>query len=152
MEDSRYANAYTEVLEVLGNLRREDYEKIPQKYIRFLEANCNSSYEFHYDKTKRFEDQVLLDDTRYILFGIFKKYGSTDEQKQEIEEHEKSYYVEIENRKREQYNSNNMFKKSSKDAIESSQVYQNENSITTTEQKTFFDKLVAKIKEFFCFE
>lgn len=152
MEDSRYANAYTEVLEVLGNLTREDYEKIPKKYIRFLEENCNDSYEFHYDKTKRFEDQVLLDDTRYILFGIFKKYGSTNEQKQEIEEHEKNYYIEIENQKREQYNSNNMFKKSSKEAIESSQIYQDESSITTTEQKTFFGKLMAKIKDFFCFE
>ncbi len=152
MEDSRYANAYTEVLEVLGNLRREDYEKIPKEYITFLEANCNDSYVFHYDKTKRFEDQVLLDDTRYILFGIFKKYGSTNEQKQEIEQHEKSYYDELENQKREQYNSNNIFKKSSKEAIEDSSIYQGESSITTTEQKTFFGKLMAKIKDFFCFE
>lgn len=152
MEDSRYANAYTEVLEVLGNLRREDYEKIPPKYIRFLEANCNESYEFHYDKTKKFEDQVLLDDTRYILFGIFKKYGSTNEQKQEIEAHEKSYYIETENRKREQYNSNNMFKQSSREAIEISPMHQDESYITTTENKNFFGKLVAKIKDFFCLE
>ena len=66
-----YANAYKEVLIVLNNLTKEDYSKIPKEYIEFLKKNCNEDYGFYYDTSKTFEEQELLDDTKYILFGFF---------------------------------------------------------------------------------
>ena len=40
-------NAYKEVLVILDNLIKEDYDKIPKEYIDFLTANCNNNYEFY---------------------------------------------------------------------------------------------------------
>ena len=45
MIETNYANAYKEVLIVLDNLIKEDYDKIPKEYIEFLTANCNNDYE-----------------------------------------------------------------------------------------------------------
>ena len=42
MINAKYANEYKEVLAVLNNLVKEDYEKIPKEYIEFFETNCNN--------------------------------------------------------------------------------------------------------------
>lgn len=52
MVNAIHANAYKEVLSVINNLVKEDYEKIPKQYIEFLEKNCNDDYEFEYDMSK----------------------------------------------------------------------------------------------------
>ena len=85
MVKTNYANAYKEVLVILNNLIKEDYDKIPKKYIEFLTENCNNDYEFYYDTSKTFEQQELLDDTKYILFGLFEKFGSTELQKEKTQ-------------------------------------------------------------------
>ena len=84
MVRTNYANAYKEVLVILDNFKKEDYNKIPKEYVEFLTANCNNDYEFYYDTSKTFEHQELLDDTKYILFGLFEKFGSTELQKEKI--------------------------------------------------------------------
>ena len=84
MVKTNYANAYKEVLVILNNLIKEDYDKIPKEYIEFLKSNCNNEYEFYYDNSKTFEEQELLDDTKYILFGLFEKFGATEVQKEKI--------------------------------------------------------------------
>lgn len=110
-----YANAYKEVLVILDNLIKEDYNKIPKEYIDFLTANCNNNYEFHYDTSKTFEQQDLLDDTKYILFGLFEKFGATEFQKEKIKAFKNNYYAQLEKEKSEKYNPDDIFKKTDKD-------------------------------------
>ena len=109
MVKTNYANAYKEVLIVLDNLIKEDYYKIPKEYIEFLKSNCNNEYEFYYDNSKTFEEQELLDYTKYILFGLFEKFGATELQKEKIKNFKKNYYNKLEE-KRNLYNSENIFK------------------------------------------
>ena len=110
MVKTNYANAYKEVLIILDNLIKEDYDKIPKEYIEFLKSNCNNEYEFYYDTSKTFEEQELLDDTKYILFGLFKKFGATELQKDTIKDFKNNYYNKLENEKREKYNPDCVFK------------------------------------------
>ena len=110
MVKTNYANAYKEVLIILDNLIKEDYDKIPKEYIEFLTANCNNDYEFYYDNSKTFEEQELLDDTKYILFGLFEKFGATELQKEKIKAFRNNYYNKLEQEKREKYNPDNIFK------------------------------------------
>lgn len=112
MVNINYANVYKEVLVVLNNLKKEDYEKIPKEYINFLQANCNNQYEFKYNSSNTFEEQELLDDTKYILFGLFEKFGATDIQKAKIKSFKINYNNKLEYEKREKYNTNNLFKNS----------------------------------------
>ena len=111
MLKTSYANAYKEVLIILDNLIKEDYDKIPKEYIEFLKSNCNNEYEFYYDNSKTFEEQELLDDTKYILFGLFEKFGATELQKEKIKNFKDTYYRKIEEEKKEQYNPEDIFKK-----------------------------------------
>ena len=100
MVKTNYANAYKEVLVILDYLIKEDYDKIPKEYIEFLKSNCNNEYEFYYDNSKTFEEQELLDDTKYILFGLFEKFGATELQKEKIRSFKNSYYNKLEEEKK----------------------------------------------------
>lgn len=110
MINSNYANAYKEVLVVLDNLVYEDYEKIPNEYINFLKSNANNAYDFKYDDSKSFDEQDLLDDTKYILFGLFEKFWTTEIQKSKIKAFKKYYNEQLENEKLQRYNPDNLFK------------------------------------------
>ena len=111
MINTKYANAYKEVLAVLNNLVKEDYEKIPGEYIEFFETNCNNDYDFEYDTSKSFSEQDFLDDTKYILCGLFEKFGATEMQKSKIMAFRTSYYNKLEEEKRKKYNPDDIFKK-----------------------------------------
>lgn len=102
--NTKYANAYKEVLCVINNLIKEDYEKISKEYIEFLKENCNNEYKFEFDKLKPFNEQQLLDDTKYILFGLFEKFGATDIQKAKIKSYKINYQIKLEEQKRKKYN------------------------------------------------
>ena len=137
MVNVRYANAYKEVLVVINNLVKEDYNKIPKEYIEFLTANCNNDYEFYYDTSKTFEQQELLDDTKYILFGLFEKFGATEKQKAKIKAFKNNYNNKLEEQKREKYNPDNLFK--NKESI----VETAENSVAIVEYK---ESIFTKVK------
>ena len=143
MLKTNYANAYKEVLIILDNLIKEDYDKIPKEYIEFLKSNCNNEYEFYYDNSKTFEKQELLDDTKYILFGLFEKFGATEIQKEKIKNFKDNYYRKIEEEKREQYNPDDIFKKVNTNIkttiIETSE--NNSNTKLIKYKETFFTKL-----------
>ena len=138
MLKTNYANAYKEVLIILDNLIKEDYDKIPKEYIEFLKSNCNNEYEFYYDNSKTFEEQELLDDTKYILFGLFEKFGATELQKEKIKTFKDNYYRKIEEEKREQYNPDDIFKKVNT-IIETSE--NNSNTKLIEYKETVFTKL-----------
>ena len=152
MVKTNYANAYKEVLIVLNNLTKEDYTKIPKEYIEFLTANCNNDYEFNYDNSKTFEEQDLLDDTKYILFGLFEKFGATELQKEKIKAFRNNYYNQLEEEKREKYNPNTIFKdinKDEKNNIEESKENTNVNLIEYKESLfTKFKNFILKVLHF----
>lgn len=145
MINTVYANAYKEVLIVISNLVKEDYEKIPKEYIKFLKENCNNEYEFIYDTSKSFNEQELLDDTKYILFGLFEKYGATEIQKAKINAYKINYRNQLEKQRIKKYNSNDIFKNEQGKNIE-------ENVIPTemiVYKENIFKKLIKRIKRFF---
>lgn len=145
MINTVYTNAYKEVLIVISNLVKEDYEKIPKEYIKFLKENCNNEYEFIYDTSKSFNEQELLDDTKYILFGLFEKYGATEIQKAKINAYKINYRNQLEKQRIEKYNSNDIFKNEQGKNIE-------ENVIPTemiVYNENIFKKLIKRIKRFF---
>ena len=138
MIKTNYANAYKEVLVILDNLIKEDYNKIPKEYIEFLTANCNNDYEFKYDNSKAFEEQELLDDTKYILFGLFEKFGATELQKEKIKAFKNNYYNQLE---KEKYNSDNIFKNASKTKVSNAEKLEyNINTALLGYKESFFTK------------
>ena len=144
MINNIYANAYTEVLIVLNNLVKDDYNKIPKEYINYLEDNCNKNYVFKYDKSKKFIEQNLLEETKYILFGIFEKFGATEKQKSIINKFKLDYEIKLDEKKKEKYNPDDLFKNEQKTTV-----VKNKNLPVEIKKENFFDKLINFIKGLF---
>ena len=150
MVKENYANAYKEVLIVLNNLVIEDYNKIPQKYIDFFKANCNNEYDFKYDISKSFEEQDLLDDTKYILFKLFEQFGATNKQKEKINIYRKNYYNKLEEEKREKYNLDNIFKNEQYSiSCDSREKGQDKQSIIKLKKQKWYEKIFNLFISFF---
>ncbi len=81
MADIQYANAYTEVLDILKYISKEDYEKIPKSKIKVFEENSNKNYSFTYDENKTLDEQNVSEITKVIIAILFRDYWATKEQR-----------------------------------------------------------------------
>ena len=78
------ANSYSEVLEVLNHMVKEDYEKVPKNMIEMFERYSNKENKFKYDLSKEFEEQNLSKDAKLILAVLFRDYWATPTQREKI--------------------------------------------------------------------
>ena len=106
MINIEYANAYSEVLEILKYISKEDYEKIPISKIQLFETNQNKEYIFEYNPNKTLEEQA-------IIGLLFRDYWATDEQKEKIIRKQNYARQIIEEQKKSMYDVENIFKKKS---------------------------------------
>ena len=81
MADIQYANAYTEVLDILKYISKEDYEKIPKSKIKVFEENSNKNYNFTYDENKTLDEQNVSEIAKAIIAILFRDYWATKEQR-----------------------------------------------------------------------
>lgn len=109
MINIEYANAYSEVLEILKYISQEDYNKIPKEQIRLFEKNANLQHNFSYNPLKTLEEQNVLRITKGIIAILFIDYWSTDIQRDKIIAKQKYNMMKLEEEKREKYNPDNIF-------------------------------------------
>ena len=153
MADIQYANAYTEVLDILKYISKEDYEKIPKSKIKVFEENSNKNYNFTYDERKTLEEQNVSEITKAIIAILFRDYWATKEQRyiiikkqQEIKEQkQKELMAKFEQNK-------NISEKDLKKVNVASDLDIDYELLGTNVQlykkeEGFFEKLVNKIKE-----
>lgn len=81
MIENEYANAYSEVLEILKHISKEDYEKIPNSKIEVFKSNQNKNYIFKYDPNKTLDEQNVSKITKAIIALLFRDYWASKEQK-----------------------------------------------------------------------
>lgn len=146
MEDC-YPKAYKETYEILKYLPKEDQEKIPREMINMLKINMDKEYEYSLDKSKPFEEQKMLKETREILAIFYKDYWATPERKKIIQEKISNDIRKAEELKKEKYNPNNIFqnRREIKRKEDDDRVSQ---SITESNNKWYI-KLVNFIKNIF---
>ncbi len=117
MVDIQYANAYTEVLEILKNISQEDYNKVSKGKINLFEHNANKEYIFNYDSTKTLEEQNVSKTARAIIAILFRDYWATDEQRNKIKAFQNNKRHQIEEENRQKYNTD-IFKNRKNSAAE----------------------------------
>ena len=145
MED-KYPKAYKQVIEILKYVPQESVDKIPQEMIKTFKINMDDKYDFKIDISKSFEEQDILEETKAILANIFRDYWATPEQKERILEKERNEREIEENKKREKYNPDNLFKKRSTQQEE----YVVTNEVAMVEYKEpFLKRIFNKIKRKF---
>ena len=144
MVTKEYAMAYTEVVEILKYVPDEDVQKIPEEKLEFYKNNMEKEYNYNLDMTKEFEEQEMSEITKAILANIFRDYWATPYQKERIEAKEKYDLEKLEEEKREQYNTDNIFKNKKEETV-----IENTNLPVEIKKETFFKKLISFIKGLF---
>lgn len=109
MIDTKYANAYAEVLEILKYISIEDYNKIPKNKIELFQINANNDYHFTYIPEKTLNEQNVSKITKGIIAILFRDYWATDIQKKKIIE-KQNYDRRIKEEQKIEFNPDNVFK------------------------------------------
>ena len=110
MVNLEYANAYSEVLEILKFIPKEDYKKIPQNKIELFNTNCNKEYEFVYNPEKTLDEQNVSKRAKAIIGLLFRDYWATEVQREKIIRKQKNDRLILEEQKKTLYDVDNIFK------------------------------------------
>lgn len=147
---NNYKNALVELETIINCLDCQEYEKIPADIIKAIENNKNDNYIFEFDKNLDYKDWKLMNETKALLYNIFREYLATKEQKDSLIEAERYQMLKQEQEKIKQYNSNDLFKKSNRDRNKN---FDNTNVPTQNLPKpvkqSFIQEIIKKIKNFF---
>ena len=140
-----YANAYTEILEIIKFIPDSDYEKIPTDYIQNFQKNSNTNYCFKYNPKKSLDEQNVSKRAKAIIAIIFKDYWATDIQREKIIAKQNYDRMQLEKEKQARYSSNEIFKNKKIENIGNS----TETYTMIKYKETFIDKIIKKIKKIF---
>ncbi len=66
------SNAFTELKEILNNIPREEYNKIPKKFLNMIRKNCNEKYDFKYNQALPLEKQDISEEAKALLSIVYK--------------------------------------------------------------------------------
>lgn len=143
------ANAMAEVIYYLKGIRQEDVDKIPKKFIQFLNENASKEYICNFDYNRPLKELNILDETRGIIGMICYNYWCVTEQQKELylkklSQNEQQYQEIL----HEKYNLDNLFKNRKQEYVEETQNIANEVAMVEYRGSTL-KKVINKIKYFF---
>lgn len=149
MVDIKYANAYSEVLEILKYIPVEDYNKIPKTEIELFVLNANNEDTFNYDPSKTLEQQNVSNITKGIIILLFRDYWATEIQRKKITTKQNYDRMKLEKEKQAKYNAD-IFKKRNNRQEHNGEEDISRNELAVIEyKKSLFKKFINKIKSIF---
>ncbi len=144
-----YANAYSEVLEILKYISKEDYEKIPNSKIELFETNYNKDYIFKYNPNKTLDEQNVSKTAKAIIAILFRDYWATEIQKEKIISKQNYDRMKLEEERKARYNSNNLFKNNEKRIIMDNTEKEEELALIETSDIKWYKKVWRFLTKFF---
>lgn len=151
MVNERYSIAMTETLHYLKGIRQDDLNKIPSKFMKFLNENCAKNYICEFDYTKPLKDIKLSNEARGIIAMICLNYWcETDEQKEKFKKHLNENELKYQEGLRKKYNYDDLFKKNKININVKTQNNRNENTKMIEYQKQkWYQKIFARLLKIF---
>ena len=145
MVNVEYANAYSEVLEILNHIPKSDYDKIPNNMIEVFTRNNNKEYEFNYDVSKTLNEQNVSKIAKTIIAILFRDYWATPTQREKIIAKEKYDIAKLEQEKRDIYNPDDLFKKKEENQEETIVNQEASTFLIEYKEKKFIKKMIKKL-------
>lgn len=143
MVNIEYKIAYSEVLEILKYISKEEFNKVPKDMLEMFKANASNNNEFVYNPRKTLQEQNVSETARTIIAVLFRDYWATENQKEKIL---KKQNYDREKIKEEKYNTNNIFQKHNTQQTENCI----KNEVAMVEYKeSIFTKIKNWFKHFF---
>lgn len=140
MTEVTYAQAYTEVLEVLKHLPKVQYEKIPKDKIEFYKRNCDSSYRFELQRDLK----NVSAKANAILVLLYREYFTNEKQKETLKNILADNQKKAEEFKHEKYNPDDLFKNNSN----KQEVNEEQTQMIAYKPENILQKVWNKIKSF----
>ena len=147
MKEIKYANAYTEVYEILNCLNEEDYKKIPTDLIEVFEEYRNLDYDYEVNDEQDLSKQPMLKETRAILLNIYRDYLATSDESKMIKAWLQADREYLEKQKIEKYKQNKKLQNNN----DSFQIYKADESNSLpveSKNQVFFRQVIDRIKQY----
>ena len=143
--------ASTEVMEVLPNLVKEDYDKIPKKFIEFLKENENPKYKKEFDFSKPLEELGLNKNSLLVLGVVYRMFLASSEEKEEFDRMLIENEMKEEKEKKIKFSPDNIFRKeqSFEEIIDEIKNIEENKTDLTIKTNNWFNNLLDKIKKLF---
>lgn len=104
-KEKTYAKAFTELSEIISNMKDSLKNKIPSKTIKAIELAKDKNYKFNYDKSKSLNEQTLLPETKSLLSVIYSDYLCSTEERKKWQEYDRFELQKQDEVKAKKYNS-----------------------------------------------
>ena len=141
-------NALKEVDYIIQNLPLGIQKKIPSDFRKIIVENMNESYvPNQFDENKLLEEQDILDETKLILAAIYIDYIVSNEKKNNLVIQENKMKQQLEEKKRESYNPNSLFKNNI--SKEKSNINEFSTEMCENKKKEFFSNILKMINNLF---
>lgn len=137
-----------EVEAVLERLEDKYKKKIPLEIWEYIKKNKDTTYDFYFDDNKPLENQKLNIDTIAMLTYINMEYLLDEEQKKEMLRLLREDEAFAEEKKKEQYKTEDLFKNRNDNKRITDNNFNNEIAMTKYKE-SFFRKIINKIKKLF---
>ena len=140
----RFRKGISETLDILNHMEKEETDKIPNKFIKYLEENKLEDYTPEFDHSLELSQMNLSEETKDILAVIYMNYWCDAEEKKDyaeiLKENENKYQEEL----KVKYNPDKIFDKTTMQ-----QETQNEENVGIVEYKkmNFFKRIFNRIKK-----
>ena len=102
MNQTNDNNAFAETIFIIKCLPENEQNKIPKKFIEFLDENKSSDYIIKINPNVGLENQSLLDETKELLKEIYLSYFISREEKYKVirnDEYRKMIEEDLKNKK-----------------------------------------------------
>lgn len=139
------SKAYVETIELLKYFSIEQVKKIPEEKLKVFLKFKDESYIYKVDETKSFFEQDMMPETKAIFTILFEDYWATDDQREALKQKEKEAFKELEDKKRNLYNPDNLFKNKKVNEVEK---YIKNTNITLLNEK-WYNKIIRVLKNIF---
>lgn len=147
---TKYANAYSEVYEILKHLEDDEYSKIPAALIEVIEENRNINYQYILDENKSLSEQNMLEETKAILLNLFRDYLANPTQKYKIKKWQEENRNAIIEKTNFQNLSNPLHNIYRTENIADAELYSNSNKLPINQKKeSIISKIINRIRVFF---
>lgn len=141
-------NALKEVDYIIQNLPLGIQKKISSDFRKSIVENMNESYVPNaFDENKSLEEQNILDETKLILAAIYRDYIVSDEERDNLVIEENKIKQKLEEKKREIYNPNSLFKNNTNQEKTKTDEFSTE--ICENKKKGFFSMIFNMINNLF---
>ena len=145
MITKEFAEAFTQINEILNFLDESEVQKIPYDVRKKFDEFRSKEYIWHINPSKRLDEQELKKETKDILVDLYVKYWCTDEDRKEVNEILKDNYEKKHSEYRQKYNPDDIFKTKNKS--------KNYNQVQNTEivqyKESLFKRIINKINKLF---